>query len=89
MRDSRFRTWAAGDCYIAYPGYSSIRLERLIEGIQDYEKIRILRKEFTDGNKTSKLRKLAATLNNFKADDVWTRNITADLNAARATLNGF
>ncbi|MDR1356168.1 MAG: DUF4091 domain-containing protein, partial [Tannerellaceae bacterium] len=22
MRDSRFRTWAAGDCYIAYPGYS-------------------------------------------------------------------
>lgn len=52
LRDSRFRTWAAGDCYIVYPGNrSSIRFERLIEGIQNAEKIRLLRDELkADGN---------------------------------------
>jgi hypothetical protein len=46
LRDSRFRTWPAGDTYIVYPdARSSIRFERLIEGIQDAEKIRILRAE--------------------------------------------
>jgi hypothetical protein len=45
--DSRFRTWPAGDTYIVYPGNrSSIRFERLREGIQDAEKIRILREKF-------------------------------------------
>ena len=42
--DSRFRTWPAGDTYVVYPGgRSSIRFERLMEGIQDAEKIRIVR----------------------------------------------
>jgi hypothetical protein len=44
LKDSRFRTWPAGDTYFVYPGpISSIRFEKLKEGIQDYEKIRILR----------------------------------------------
>ena len=44
-QDSRFnsRSWYSGDCYLVYPGGSSIRFERLIEGIQAYEKIRLLR----------------------------------------------
>lgn len=43
LTDSRFRTWPAGDTYIVYPdARSSIRFERLIEGIQDVEKIKIL-----------------------------------------------
>ena len=37
------RNWASGDCYLVYPGCTSIRFERLVEGIQDYEKIKILR----------------------------------------------
>jgi len=42
--DSRFRSWPAGDTYAVYPGgRSSIRFERLREGIQDAEKIRLLR----------------------------------------------
>lgn len=45
--DSRFRNWPAGDTFIVYPGgRSSIRFERLREGIQDAEKIRILREEY-------------------------------------------
>ncbi|MBN1387057.1 MAG: DUF4091 domain-containing protein [Bacteroidales bacterium] len=44
--DSRFIKWPSGDTYLVYPGArSSIRFEKLIEGIQDYEKIRILKKE--------------------------------------------
>lgn len=44
LLDSRFRKWPAGDTYIVYPdARSSIRFERLREGIQDAEKIRILR----------------------------------------------
>ena len=43
--DSRYRSqsWYAGDCYLVYPDGSSIRMERLVEGIQAYEKIRLLR----------------------------------------------
>lgn len=40
------RDWPAGDCFLAYPGpRSSIRFERLREGIQDYEKLRIVREK--------------------------------------------
>ena len=58
LRDSRFRTWAAGDTYSLYPGpRSSIRFERLVEGIEDAEKIRILRAELK-GKKLERLNKL-------------------------------
>jgi len=46
MRDARFGSWAAGDCYLVYPGGNScIRFEKLREGIVDFEKIRILREK--------------------------------------------
>ncbi|MDR1090867.1 MAG: DUF4091 domain-containing protein [Prevotella sp.] len=60
LADSRFRTWPAGDTYIVYPeARSSIRFERLVEGIQDVEKIRILRKELKELNTKESLEKLA------------------------------
>ncbi|GAB6008922.1 DUF4091 domain-containing protein [Dysgonomonas reticulitermitis] len=60
LTDSRFRTWPAGDTYIVYPdARSSIRFERLVEGIQDVEKIRILRKELKELNTKESLKKLA------------------------------
>jgi hypothetical protein len=44
LRDTRYATWNAGECFLVYPGArSSIRFERLREGFQDYEKIRIVR----------------------------------------------
>jgi len=46
--DSRFRTWASGDCFLVYPDGSSIRMQRLVEGIQAYEKVRILRESGDD-----------------------------------------
>lgn len=43
-RDARHLFWPAGDCFLVYPGAnSSIRFEKLREGIVDYEKIRILK----------------------------------------------
>ncbi|MGN0234236.1 MAG: glycoside hydrolase domain-containing protein [Bacteroidaceae bacterium] len=46
-QDSRFVTWSSGDCFLAYPTGSSIRMERLVEGIQAYEKLRILQPTLT------------------------------------------
>ena len=41
--DSRFTAWPAGDTYVIYPfSISSVRWERLIQGIQLFEKYRIL-----------------------------------------------
>lgn len=56
MVDTRFGNWPAGDCFLVYPGGSSIRMERLVEGIQDFEKIQILRKN-AKGSKLEKLNK--------------------------------
>lgn len=39
-----FKHWPSGDCFLVYPGnLSSIRFERLRDGFEDYEKIRLLR----------------------------------------------
>ena len=59
--DTRYGNWPAGDCYLVYPEGSSIRFERLVEGIQTYEKIRLLRP--TLNKKESQ--KLDAMLQNF------------------------
>ncbi|HEV8380233.1 MAG TPA: glycoside hydrolase domain-containing protein [Gemmatimonadales bacterium] len=44
VRDARHSLWPAGDEFMVYPGGgSSVRFEKMREGIVDYEKIRILR----------------------------------------------
>lgn len=70
VRDSRFRTWPAGDTYFVYPGpRSSIRFEKLKEGIQDFEKIRILQETLQHSANeeiTSKLLKLDSFLEQIR-----------------------
>ena len=45
-RDARHVLWPAGDTFLVYPGGdSSIRFEKLREGIVDYEKIRLVRQQ--------------------------------------------
>ena len=70
LLDSRFRAWPAGDTYMVYPNArSSIRFERLVEGIRDAEKIRMLRGELENEGtpeareKLQGLNKLVATFN--------------------------
>ena len=74
LQDSRFTAWAAGDTYMIYPeGRSSIRFERLIEGIQSYEKIRILKEEFEKkGNKSviKKIDKILKAFDEFSLEEI-------------------
>jgi hypothetical protein len=66
LEDSRFKTWPAGDTYQVYPGpRSSIRFEKLIEGVQDFEKIRILKNDFTKNGDVASLKKLNELLQAF------------------------
>ena len=67
MRDTRFRSWPAGDTYLVYPGSrSSVRFEKLIDGIEDYVKIATLKKGFQETGNTEALQKLEAMLAPFR-----------------------
>ena len=86
--DSRFRTWRAGDCYLVYPDGPSIAFQRLIEGIQDNEKIRILR----DGLDPKKAALLDAQLQRILDID-WVKSTDAEvaqiINDGKALLKSF
>lgn len=44
METTDFGSWTTGDCFLVYPGNrSSIRFERLRDGIEEFEKINLLR----------------------------------------------
>jgi len=90
LHDSRFRSWSAGDTYFVYPGVrSSIRFERLKEGIQDYEKIRLLREQFMKENNTAKLQQLETLLSSFQLDALKTQSAADMVQKAQAGLNEF
>lgn len=87
LLDSRFRSFAAGDCYIVYPGgRSSIRFEKLTEGIQNFEKIQILKKEFKEKNQTKKNEKLQGILNLFSQETIVKEQITTIVEEANTQL---
>ena len=64
--DSRFTAWPAGDTYVIYPfSISSVRWERLVQGIQQYEKYKILLAEAEAKGDTARveaLKKLLGTI---------------------------
>ena len=81
---------ACGDTYMVYPdARSSIRFERLVEGIQDAEKIRILRKEYRENDtpesqvKLQELEEAISFFETLKPTPDWQER----LNAAKALLN--
>ena len=61
--DSRFGNWSSADTYLVYPyNRSSIRFERLIDGIEVAEKVRALRKAGVDTSEVeAALDKIRAT----------------------------
>ena len=91
LLDSRFTAWAAGDTYILYPGgRTCTRFERLIEGIQAYEKIRILRGE-TDkrGRKKNYDKQIERILEPFNEFNLLEVPAAQVVNKAKAALNKF
>lgn len=66
LLDSRFVSWGAGDTYLLYPmGRSSIRFERLVQGIQFYEKVTHLKTEFIKTGNDVGVRQLDEALQLF------------------------
>ena len=91
LLDTRFITWAAGDTYILYPGgRTSTRFERMIQGIQAYEKIRILRNEKDkrgrSKNYSKQIDKILEPFNEFNLVEVPAEKV---VNKAKAALNKF
>jgi len=71
LKDTRFISWPAGDTYQVYPGpLTSIRFEKLIEGIQDFEKINALRNQYKRNKQFDKLNKLESALKTFKIESL-------------------
>jgi len=90
LRDSRFNKWPSGTCYQFYPGpRTSIRFEKLIEGIQDFEKIRILREEFTREGQINNHKRLDEILSSFKIEKLDTIPAEYILKKAKEQLNTF
>ena len=62
-KDSRFTAWPAGDTYVIYPfSISSVRWERLVQGIQQFEKYKILLAEAENSGNVSRVKALKRLL---------------------------
>lgn len=90
LLDSRFGQWASGDTFLVYPGFrSSIRFERLIEGIQDFEKIITLKQRFIKTRQRKKLNQLHQMLEYFDIKNLQTSDAAGALHEAKAKLNNL
>lgn len=71
LRDSRFRLFPPGDTYCIYPGpRSSVRWERFIEGVEQAEKMRILKEEYEREGNGKQLERLNAALQAFRLETI-------------------
>lgn len=90
LQDSRYGPWSAGDAFLVYPGVrSSVRYELLIAGIRDYEKIQVLKNEFSQKNQKDKLDQLNKLLRDFEIDRLKTNQANEMVSHAEQVLNAF
>jgi len=90
LHDTRFGSWSSGDAFLVYPGpRSSIRFERLIEGVQDFEKIRILKENFIKNNQQDKMRRLKKIVNDFDLNQLTNKTAAEMLHIAKNSLNNL
>lgn len=88
LTDTRFRTWPAGDCFVVYPGgRGSVRFSKLVEGIQDFEKVRILRAQWQKDGNEAKLAQLTEVLKPFTSDKILEEGPAKALAAAKSFLD--
>ena len=86
VQDTRFGSWHSGDTFLTYPEGSSIRFQRLIEGIQDYEKIRLLRPELSTRQQARLDRVLEKFSHNAMDDDF---DVNALVSEGKAVLRAL
>ncbi len=90
LKDSRFGSWAAGDTYFVYPeARSSIRFERFREGIQDYEKAKILKEEFEERGEVDKLLKVNQAISLFGFKTLNGKNAHIAVDKMKDILNSY
>ena len=90
LHETRFRSWPAGDTYMVYPhGRSSVRFEKLIEGIQAHEKARLLRAEYVAVGDIDKLARLDALLQQFGLNSQYTEDYPALIREGQQVLNNL
>ena len=85
-----FGNWPSGDCFLVYPGNrSSIRFERLRDGIESYEKIQVLRARAAESPKAAEIiRSMDEQLADiFTVERSTGNNHTADVHKANQLIN--
>ncbi len=88
LKDSRFTAWPAGDTFQVYPGpLTSIRFEKLIEGIQDFEKIKILKEQYKKEGKEKEAKALEAVLMSFEIEKLSKKSAEEMVEKAKYILN--
>ena len=90
LHDSRWRRYPAGELFEFYPGpRTSIRFEKLIEGIQDFEKIRLLKEEFVKNGNKEEMKILNNVLSTFEIGKLDSIPAADMLTKAKTILNKF
>lgn len=85
--DSRYGNWSPGDTFLIYPhARSSIRFERLIDGIEVAEKVRTLRNMGIDTNKVESILAKIRSTNINDPNEPW-REIVAEAREALNTIS--
>lgn len=87
--DSRFTAWPAGDTYVIYPfSLSSVRWERLVQGIQQFEKYKILLAEAEASGNASRVKVLKKMIGSIDIKKISTDSEKI-VNGFRNSLNSI
>jgi len=90
LRDTRWKRYPAGELFEFYPGpRTCIRFEKLIEGIQDFEKIRILREQFEKSGNKKGLQAIDQALSFIKIEQLDKVPAVEMITKAKAILNNL
>ena len=90
LEDTRFGSWAAGDTYLVYPeNETSIRFERLREGIQTVEKIKSLRVSLAKAGKSAQLSQLEEEVKKFGNKNINRNLIPSQVKSLKNLLNSL
>lgn len=89
-QDTRYGKWLGGDTYFIYPNnISSIRFEKLKEGIRDAEKLRLIYKELLEKGDVKNLEELKSHVRKFSNKNIDRESITINLKKAKTFLNSL
>ncbi|MEG2478695.1 MAG: DUF6067 family protein [Mucinivorans sp.] len=91
LLDARFRAFQSGDSFLVYPeARSCIRFEKFVDGVEMFEKIKILQQEFRDKGDKKSLIKIDKVLSGFSIEN-FKENIKAEqtLVPARKIINSL